>query len=240
MSTSLGILDPTRVLWEAFGSPVTDGLADSPGDCARCGTTTDRRARVKTVVSDKFTGWDDYTGDRNAPGTATDSDGWDPRWCGACTWAHTDQDLRVRPWIVTVERCATTPATPADLRRTLMLPLPNQTAVLLPFSRQKHLLPHAAWGHIRTDDRTLPWGPREAARFSHLLRLRSLGFSETALAEEAPRFEVLRRHPAVVMRQIFALWTGLTVWREDPVYLRAACLASRTVKETPAVDEVGA
>src|SRR5690606_16602595 len=67
------------------------------------------------------------------------------------------------------------------------------TWVLVPQSRQKHLLPWAEPGSVRIDDRSLPWGRRDMDRLGTLAALRQLGFGEAALAEPAPRWPILTR-----------------------------------------------
>lgn len=209
-------VDPLRSLWHHQGRPTPSVLEDRAGTCARCGTPTGEASRVKAVVSDKFTGWDAYT---HTP---------DPLWCPPCTWGHTTSEVRTRPWWITPT--GGHPATRDLLARLLSEPLPAHGALLVPLSRHKHLLPVARWGHLTTDDRTLTWTSTEATRFRTLRWLRRLGFSEAALHDPTPRFEVLTTVDPALMPQVLTAWADLAGWRADPTVLTVACHASRPTR----------
>lgn len=169
---------------------------------------------MKIVVSDKFTGWDDYT---QTP---------DPLWCVPCTWAHTAIDARVKAW--RIDTAGAVEATPAVLAADLEGPLSAHVALVVPLSRQKHILPAARWGHVTVDDRVLIWGPEEAHRFTVLRWLRGLGFSEASLSLPVPRFEQFITLPATDMAHVMVRWETLSPWRQDSAYLKVACKAART------------
>lgn len=210
-------VDPMCVLWESMGRPNPErGPGTTPGICARCHARTDDGTRIKVVVSDKFTGWDDYT------------DHPDPLWCTACVWGHTHTPLRTQPWLIGGPTPG--PTTTSAVGDLLAAPLNPYCAVSVPLSRQKHIVPFARWGMVATDDRALPWGAAEQARFLHVRALRTLGFSETALMEPAPRFEQLATLPPARMAQVLAQWKTLDTWRRDPIYLRVASLVTRPAK----------
>lgn len=214
-SPNAGGVDPLWVLWEAHGMPTPAGVAfDHEGSCARCGTSG-AHARVKAVVSDKFTGWDAYT------------DAEDPLWCVACTWGHTDSALRTRPWVVGGGRAVALDS--EALAEELTRPVPENVAVIVPVARQKHLLGFAEWGRVTTDDRVLQWKSEEVHCFDRLVSLRSSGFPEKALFEPVPRFERLARLGPGHMVSVVKAWERLSGWRRDPAYLHVALVAARGV-----------
>lgn len=208
--------DPLRLLWQHQGTPVPADVSFDPGPatCARCGQDADTSAPLTGVISDKFTGWDDYaTGDRN------------PRWCVACTWGHTEATLRHFPWFVTPERGGR--LTPSLLRDLLAAPLDPTVALVVPLSRKKHLLPAARWGVITTDDVHLPWAAADADRLLLLLTLHALGFTETGLLAPAPRFEQLRTLSPDQQALVLTTWPRLAPWRNYPPLMQVALRATR-------------
>lgn len=220
MSTTQDTVDPLWVLWQAMDRPNPDGAPrNKQGHCSRCGAFDEAASRVKVVVSDKFTGWDDYTQHL------------DPIWCTACTWGHTETQVRTRSWRIGGGRTVQTDA--SMLADELSGPIPPLVAVVVPQSRHKHLLPAARWGVVTTDDRHLIWEHEQARLFGVVQWLRGLGFSEASLLESTPRFEQLTRQNGGTMALIMTRWEDLAVWRRDPAYLKVACLASRKVP-TPA------
>lgn len=210
-------VDPLWVLWHASGEPApTSAPRDRAGACARCGSFDEAASRVKAVVSDKFTGWESYT--RHA----------DPLWCTACTWGHTDSVLRTRPWRIGGGR--TVHADRTILAEELAQPVAPLVALVIPVSRHKHLLPDARWGVVTTDDRHLVWEQDEANLFKAVQWLRSLGFTETHLAERTPNFDVLTRRDGGTIAAVVRRWETLSPWRQDRAYLSVACLGSRPPK----------
>jgi hypothetical protein len=209
--------DPLHTLWQHQGSPRLTGPgapATTPGTCARCHQATDHAALLTDVISDKWTGWQDYaTGDRT------------PRWCPPCAWGHTEPTLRHLPWLITTDHGA--PATLSTLHATLTRPLPADVALLIPLTRKKHLLPAARWGLITVDDLALPWRPADADRLTVLTALRAAGFTERALGAPAPRFEHLRTLTPTQQAQVLRTWALLDPWRAFPAYLQIALLATR-------------
>lgn len=207
-------VDPLWVLWHACGEPIPDKAPrDRAGTCARCGAFDDNASRVKAVVSDKFTGWEDYTRHR------------DPLWCTACAWGHSDGTLRTQPWRIGGGR--TIRATRTTLAEELSQPVPPLVSLVVPVSRHKHLLPDARWGVVTTDERHLVWEHEEARLFTLVQWLRGLGFNEASLREATPRFEVLTRANGATMGLVLQRWADLSPWRRDTAYLDVACLGSR-------------
>lgn len=216
-----GGVDPLWILWESLGGPTpTEAAMDREGHCSRCGSFSTTATRIKALVSDKFTGWDAYT---RTP---------DPLWCVTCAWGHTTTDLRTRPWIIGAAR--TGQATTADLSAALSSAVDIHTAIVVPLSRHKHVLPAAMWGHITTDDRALPWTSAEVHRFKIVEWFRGLGFNEAALCQPTPRFEQFITLDPPTMQLAMTRWASLSEWRKDPAYLKVACIGSREPKTAAA------
>ena len=173
--------------------------------------------RVRDVVSDGFTGWD----------LLTQSEG-EPSWCSACEWAHSEVNLRLYPWLIINGFVGQ--GAPKDLLRALSRPLAPNEAVIVPVARKKHLVPAARWGVLTTDDGCYPWGAVEVTRLQALGRLRTLGFSEKAVTEEAPRFDVLKTLKPSEQIEVFAFWLELASWRRTPLLLAVALRATRAGK----------
>lgn len=230
MAASSPTASPSIALWRALGCPSSTTKAtplNEQAPCAGCGGPGGRFL-IKAVVSDKFTGWDPYTGDNGVTG--------DPAWCDGCTWAHTAVELRVRPWLITVDGQFGQPSREA-LHDMLSRPLPAHTALSVPVSRKKHLVPYLRWGEVRGDDRSLPWSPTHAGRFRLVLWMRALGFSEAALTAPAPRFEQLVALTPKQMAEVMRAWEELNAWRADTAYLDVALTASRATAHPSPVND---
>lgn len=209
--------DPLRVAWHTHGAPVPPLAWRGPGVCDRCTASDPRTVRIIDVVSDKFTGWEQY-------GTASKH----PLWCPSCAWGHSDPALRLVPWVVQGKTARK--ATSTDLAVALASPLPTDLAVIVPVSRKKHLFPQARWGVVTTDDIALPWGSAEVQRLDVLRTLRRYGFNEQALSEAAPRFDTLRTLGPAHKVEVLHLWPLLDPWRQMPLFMQVGIKASRLEK----------
>lgn len=221
MSIDTTSADPLHALWVTLGKPLPQGAPmNKSGTCSRCSTASTTASRLKVVVSDKFTGWANYTHDP------------DPLWCIPCTWAHTEPTIRTHPWRINVH--PDPKFADQTLCDDLRAALPPHVALVVPISRHKHILASAKWGHITTDDRLLTWTVHEARRFNLVCTLRDLGFNEAALSEPAPRYEQLAQLDSHVMTHVLDNWAELEPWRRDPTYLKIACISARAPrKSTP-------
>jgi hypothetical protein len=121
-------------------------------------------------------------------------------------------------------------ASPNDLRAALEN-LGPRSWVLVPQSRQKHLLPWAVPGQVRVDDESLPWTKTDVALLATYARLRRLGFVEVALAESAPRWHVLQRLANADRQWALTRWRDLSAWRSHLAYLDVAARATRTPRQ---------
>lgn len=154
----------------------------------------------------------------------------DPLGCAlgiSATWALRLRIAMQQPHIATGGPLRT--ASPTDLHAALSDMRPD-VWILVPQSRQKHLLPWASPGLVRVDDEDLLWSDRDREALAAYARLRARGFGERALTETAPPWVVMRltNHRAAVL----ADWPLLDRWRAHPAYLDVAARATRTLKES--------
>lgn len=205
---------PVRLLWDHHGAPASNIAIGDDGICVLCGHEGPVIEAGK-VVSSKFTDWDQYASTAQT------------LWCEACVWAHSLHDLRTYAWMTSPTGCARLDE--GRLAETLAAPLASETAVIIPISRHKHLLPRARPGVVTTDDAYLPWREHEVALAATLTRLKSLGFSETAISEPAPRWGVLSKMPAVQKVEVLDLWNRLDPWRTQPLLMAVGLRATRKV-----------
>lgn len=123
--------------------------------------------------------------------------------------------------------------TPADLHQALrILPDDPYSAVSVPVSGQKHLLPWARWGRVIIDNHCLSWDAGDVAALGTYTVLRQMGYGEAALTEPAPRWAILTRQARVDQRWALLRWSDLARWRSTHGYLDVAARATRTAKET--------
>lgn len=218
-------MHPVVTAWETAGRPEPDwtGKAKTEratpeqfdGQCAltgHIGPCVD----LRHVLSDLWSGWDQLR--RLTPSR--------PALSIPAAWAFRCRVAMQRPHIC--DPHGFRQATPADLFDRLTNPDPSML-VTIPQSRQKHLLPFATPGHIRTDDETLAWTPDDTQRLHSYRWLRAIGFGEVALAEPAPRWPILAKsdNPSNVVH----LWPQLDPWRAHPAYLHVAAQATRQQKD---------
>lgn len=224
--TTVSAYPPSRLAWVAAGRPhpPAAGHRDDPrpaptrdGTCMVCGHVGDVHPAGK-IVSELY---------MDAP---------DCRWkgvdwalCSPCAWAHRHRPYRTVPWVLDGVHGTCVQATPPDLFAALERFGP-WSCVVVPVSRQVHVLPKAGWGQVCTDRDFAPWGPDDTARLYTLRDLRALGFGEAALAEAEPRWDVLRRCDD--RRHVLDLWHRLDPWRRQrPSLVDVAVRATRTPKD---------
>lgn len=191
-----------RTLWTAAGCPVPDWqgkakatvVTPAPRD-GICALTGEHGPVVdaRHVISDLFTGWD------HLPFRGVDPQGL--AFGPAAAWA-----LRHKPAMQRVHVLrggALIQAGPDELFAALVaLPDEPGSVVSVPTSGQKHLLPWARRGAVRTDTMSLRWTIGDVTRLQLYRRLRSLGFGETALSEAAPRWAALGKRWPCTARMI--------------------------------------
>jgi hypothetical protein len=203
--------DVLSAAWVGADRP---GGAGVHGHCARCGGDT-VVADVRSVVSRNFTGWNGWL-TPSANGL-----------CAACAWGYQTAELRRRPFLVTREPAGLRFLQTHDLGGLLKAgALHPGSAVIVPLRGRKHLLPSAAWGSICVDDASLPWTVSDSTLLPVLQELRDVGFGSQMLSCAVPPYAVLRRLPAQVQATVIERWTALAPWRQRPLWLRVAVLAT--------------
>lgn len=218
-------------LWTAAGRPAPNWqgkaklVRSAPEPRAGICALTGERGEVvdaRHVVSDLFTGWDGLK-----------FRGQDPAGLGfgrAAAWVLRYQDSMRYPYVM--RGGVLVQAGPGELFAALIaLPGEPRSVVSVPSSGQKHLLPWAARGAVRTDAMTLRWTAGDAARLELYRLLRALGFGETALSEPAPRWVALGKLDRPQRAAAMSRWPELGPWRAVPAYLDVAARATRTPKE---------
>lgn len=209
---------PQAWWWDHAGRPeITTGpranrrpATWTTGRCAICGHHGDIHPQ-REIVSDGFNDW--YRCRHRHPNCG---------FCPACAWTLRHRPFRTHPH---------TAGTTGTLFEALSRPVTREVAVAVPISRQIHVAPFVEWGHVHTDRRALTWGPTEVERLHLVAHLRTLGFSEPALAEAAPRWLVMRRLDPDQRRDVLDAWARLEPWRVDPEPMAVAVRATRTPKE---------
>lgn len=216
------VVDVVRTAWVAAGRPPAPGLpsASVVGCCARCGSSG-ALVEVRRVVSRSFTGRDHWT----LPGRAG--------LCSACTWAYQEPALRKRAHIVLGHRQPALHALDSPgLLEVLAREVDSQTAVTIPRSGRKHLLPSAQWGRVLLDDIALPWSRADAARLTVLEEIRALGASDADLRQSAPPWPLVQAAGPAQRLRLVQAWDKLRPWRNRSAYLEVALVATRRPRAT--------
>lgn len=184
--------------------------------CFHCGPAAETMvvSDGHPVVSDNFTDWDCCPYRHTATG-----------WCPTCVHRLRHRPFRYWPHSWPDE----TRLDPPALRIVLSRPVGHDRWITVPISRQIHIAFRATAGWVWTDRDRLAWTEGDVDRLAVYDRLRALGFSEVAITEPAPRFDVLRR--ASNKQQVFLDWALLDPWRSRPDYLAVAARATRAPKE---------
>ena len=144
----------------------------------------------------------------------------------AAAWAVRHRVAMQQPHVA-VDGGPLVEAAPADLYAALVGMTP-ESWVLVPQSRQKHLLPYASPGVVQVDDRALAWGAHEMTLLLVYAELRAAGFGETAIAERVPRWPILTK--CSDQKAVLRAWPALDPWRASPAYLDVAARATRQPK----------
>lgn len=211
-------MDPVSAAWRAAGSPPPPAPTRA-GLCARC-LASDQLTLTSKVVSDNFTGYDDWLNPQ-AYGL-----------CPSCSWAYTFTALRAKPHLVHREPPALTPLDPAQLHQALQQPPTLDTTITVPSrAGRKHVLPLARWGRVQLDDTAITWTSADVDRLAILTTLRQRGISATALAQNVPSWLVLRTVADTERAELLEQWTELNPWRASRPWLQLALLAT-TAKRT--------
>ncbi|MGH3993091.1 MAG: hypothetical protein ACRDSN_11595 [Pseudonocardiaceae bacterium] len=207
--------------WQGKAKTVRCAPTPRPGVCALTGEAGMVWDGTH-VVSDLFTGWDGLRF-RNV----------DPAGLGfgpAGAWVIRLQVAMRRAHVLRGGELVM-PDPPGLFAALVALPHEPTSVVSVPTSGQKHLLPWAEPGAVRTDNMTLRWSAGDVDRLRLYRWLRGLGFGETALSEPAPRWVAVRGLAAPDVRMVMSRWGELDPWRAVPTRLDVAARATRTPKE---------
>jgi len=223
------VMHPAEVIWYGGGQPAPNwqGKAQHdrptpptrPGVCALTGTPGPVVAG-RYVLSGLFTKTDRFR--------CRDIDPAGLAFGPAACWAIRHRTAMQRPYALIAGTFAEV-TTPAGLYAALTH-LGPRDVVTVPQSRQKHLLPWAELGAVRTDDETLGWGAEQVRLLDVYATLRTLGFGETALCESAPRWPILTKVAAADQLHVLTLWPALDPWRCHIAYMDVAARATRKEK----------
>ena len=205
------MLDPVEVAYRHH-APTEPAAVSTVGVCCRCGQTVPVQS-ISSVVSAKFTGFD----------LLGAGDGL----CRGCAWAFSTPARRL---VLSITATAATLLDTASLFDSLLRPS-GSSAIVVPLSGRKHVLPYAQWGTVRVDDINLTWQPSDVHRLRIVADLRLLGAPATSLPGSAPPARWLTsRHPSA-WEAIDRQWRQLDAWRPTP-HLDLAIKATHHLKGT--------
>lgn len=204
------MLDPVSVAYSQYGQPLLPAGNHAAGTCCRCGQHSPLLP-VAAVVSAKFTGYDTL-----GPGQG---------FCQVCAWSHS---ATARKFTMGINRTTARVLDAAALFDAL-LAHDHSTAIVVPISGRKHVLPHAQWGTIRVDDINLAWRPPDTIRLQALADLRRRGAPTRALSEATPTWAWLKTQPKTTWSSTQQQWELLAPWRSTP-YLALAMKATTAQK----------
>lgn len=169
-------MDPVHIAFRHHHHDASTDVGGELGVCCRCGTH-DAVVPLNVVVSAKFTGFDAlHRGDGL---------------CGPCRWAFAKQHFTT-VWKIT--RHSAVALQPTQLHEELLRPM-RADALVVPLGGRKHLLPHAQWGTVHTDDLNLHWRAPDAQRLSHLTWLRRHRCPTSSIPDPVPSWRWLATQP---------------------------------------------
>lgn len=183
------------------------------GTCARCRVITDLTP-LRATLSENFTGW----GSVDPAGEGL---------CESCAWGFREAVLRTRPVVVHRDWGALW-ASRLEVTQCLSFALTDEVAVSLPVDGRKHLLPHAEWACVVSDDGPLVWGQAQASLVTLVAELRQAGIRENEFVEPVPPFRVvsLVMSDTAATLDLMARWELLRPWQSGP-HLGVAVRATR-------------
>lgn len=210
----------TEAVYQLERNPPVDKPVtfDHEAVCGNCSRFTETAPAGK-VLTPQFGSWDTIT-------EATTGGRW---LCQPCAWAYRAVPYRRAPTIVT---CGTSGeedgkglgarvewATNADLLDALDHPTDSRTALVIPLSGKKIVLPKAQWGMVATDTKVFRWSPRNRRQLRAAAELRAMKVGEASLAEDSPPFYLLDKTDPTEHARIKELWAVLAPVRADKTML---------------------
>lgn len=211
----------TEAVYQYAGEPPLDKPVSFTLGC-RCGACRQHlpTAPASRILTSQFGSWE---------GIAVDPTDGTRRLCAPCAHAYRGVGYRHHPAIVTPSTL--TVPSQDQLSRVLAAPIASDTAVIVPLSGKKLLLPQGRWGYLTTDTGTLAWTSRHRSQLDAALQLRALGAPESSLREPSPPFVLFTTHPPETHEHIRQLWRLLASVRASKALLPLFKVLSR--KEKP-------
>lgn len=122
--------------------------------------------------------------------------------------------------------------TVASLRDTLLCKqIPATTAVIIPVSGKRLVLPRAQWGKVAFDGGVIEWTRRDYTILRTATDFRDQGVGERELLEPSPPIRLLLSADPATHDNLFGRWQTLDTLRNDKV--RAPLFLALSRKEKP-------
>lgn len=183
--------------------------------CGSCRRVQDV-APAKKILTSQFGSWEDIVTDPRGG-----------RWlCLPCAWAYRDISVRRKPSLISADTM-THPSVKELREGVLTGPIPADTAVVIPTSGKRVLLPKAHRGALTFDGGVISWTRRDRTLLDVAVSLRARGIGEKELMESSPPIRVLLDTDPAEHEDIFTQWSTLTPLRRDKVRAPLFLLLSR-------------
>lgn len=197
--------DPAAAAWVLAGRPaVAAPLQQEVEPCARCGIHGEQTVSSRRIISEQFTGYEDWPYGLR-------------RLCTPCAWAYAYAAPKARTVLTIGRDRVTRHRSAVPLARRLRTgPLEPETAIVIS-GGQRYTVPHAAWGQVTGDRVRVTWTARQAEVLRAVSALRAMGFSWPAVTKlgQPPR-DVLLTRPVEQWPAIVELWQQVAPWRALP------------------------
>lgn len=218
-------MTPVEILWLSDGSPDVMPGTLTVGVCALAGTTGPVWP-ISDVVSSNWSDWSELRWLNQTDPVIGSAAVWAFR-----RWGPVRGDLSA--WKDgTLTAIAIRPDGRVDrVRRGDPIPTSADAAVVVPMSRQRHVVPYARWGHWSTEGHTVHVTPRLVAAVEVLAGLRRLGLGEAEAREPHPRSGAHTRL-GLTLPDLWGRWAAVRVLQEHPAMIAMAVRLTRQPKET--------
>lgn len=212
----------TEAVYQAVGKPAVDKpvIFEDPGFCGNCHTTAPA-APAHKILTGQFGSWDHIIADAHGR-----------RWlCAPCAWAFRAADYRRQNTLITTSGALSHPTAP-ELQDILQRPISADTAIIVPTSMKKIVLPRARWGTLAHDAGTITWTPRHRRILNAAKRLRALGCTEADLQSPSVPFRILIDADPMTRTEVPELWRTMAPARTDRTYMPLVLTLTRKAKKS--------
>lgn len=203
--------------YQLAGSPgiTKPVIFDAEHFCGNCHETKST-APAKKILTSQFGSWEDIAMDPRGG-----------RWlCLPCAWAY--RDLKLRRISTLIEDGAMTHPTPTELRTGVLTgPIPSTTAVVVPVSGKRIVLPKGTWGALTFDGGVMQWRPRDRRLLGVMSMFRAMDVGEKELMADIMPGRVLADTPHHRHTELSEQWTLLDPLRKDKVRAPLFLMLSR-------------